>query len=155
MRILAVAWLLAAAFAAPPDPVHWKLEGAPARPVKPGARFTVRLVARVEPGWHLYGMKPVADGPIPTRVWLPEGAAFALAGGIQATDPETVHDPSFDMEVEIYEGEASFVLPVKAAGGAPAGAQTLSVKASYQSCNNKICLPPKTVTVEAPVTITK
>ena len=59
------------------------------------------------------------------------------------------------MEVELYEGEAVFTLPVRVAPGAAPGAQKLVVSASYQSCNNKICLPPKTVKVDMPVMIGK
>ena len=147
----AAAWLTAA----PADPVAWKIEGAPGRPVKAGVQFSVKLVAKVQEGWHLYSMKPVPDGPIPTRIWLAEGAAFQLAGSIRATEPETVQDSSFGMEVEQYEGEATFTLPVRAAPGAAAGPQTLAVNVSYQSCNNKLCLPPKTVKVEAAVTVVK
>ena len=66
-----------------------------------------------------------------------------------------MQDASFGMEVELYEGEAVFTLPVKVAAGAAPGAQKLVVSASYQSCNNKVCLPPKTVKVEVPVTIAK
>ena len=66
-----------------------------------------------------------------------------------------MQDPSFGMEVELYEGEAVFTLPVKLAAGVAPGSQKLIVSASYQSCNNKLCLPPKTVKVELPVTIGK
>lgn len=156
MKTLLCAVLVAASLgAATPDPVAWTAAGAPAKPVKPGARFTLKLVARVQEGWHLYGMRPMADGPIPTRIWLPEGQPFELTGSIQAAEPETVQDPSFGMEVELYEGEAAFTLPVRVAAAAPAGARKIVVNASYQSCNNKICLPPKTVKVEAAVTISK
>ena len=44
---------------------------------------------------------------------------------------------------------------MRIAPAAPGGVRTLVVSASYQSCNNKICLPPKTVKVEAPITIGK
>ena len=74
---------------------------------------------------------------------------------MQASDPQVMQDASFGMEVELYEGEAMFTLPVKVAAGAAPGAQKLVVSASYQSCNNKVCLPPKTVKVEVPVTIAK
>jgi hypothetical protein len=139
--------------AAPADPVLWKLQP-PAKPVKAGAPFAVKLVAVIEPGWHLYSLKPVAEGPIPTRIWIGEGQPFQLAGAIGATEPVTANDPALNMEVETYEGEAVFTLPVHAASGA-AGPQKLVVSASYQSCNNKLCLPPKTVRVELPVTVTK
>ncbi len=155
MRTPICAGLLALCLAAAPDPVAWKLQDAPSRAVKPGGKFTVKLVAQIQEGWHLYSMKHVEDGPVATRIWLADGQQFQLADSIKGSPPETLQDPSFNMEVELYEGEASFVLPLKVAAAAPAGAQTLMVSASYQSCNNKICLPPKTVKLELPVMVGK
>ena len=156
MRKLFFAGVLAACLAAAPaDPVAWKLQGPLAAPVKAGARFNVKLLAVVEDGWHLYSLKPMAEGPIPTRIWIAEGQPFSLAGAVQAPDPRVVQDPSFGMEVELYEGEAVFTLPVRVAAAAAPGAQKLVVSASYQSCNNKLCLPPKTIQVELPIPIGK
>jgi thiol:disulfide interchange protein DsbD len=156
MKKIMVAALLAVAMcAAPPAPVAWTLEEVPAKPVKPGARFNVKLVAKIQDGWHLYGLKPMTEGPIPTRIWLPEGQPFQLAAAVQAPEPQTLQDPNFNMEVELYEGEATFTLPVKIRTGAPGGSQTFVANASYQSCNNKICLPPKTVRVETTISVGK
>ena len=152
-KLLLAAAMATVLCAAPADPVSWKLEP-PGKPVKAGARFQVKLVAVVEPGWHLYSLKPMAEGPIPTRIWIAEGQPFRQAGAIDAAEPETVQDPALNMEVEMYEGETAFTLPVQSAAGA-AGARKLVVSASYQSCNNKLCLPPKTVKVELPLTVTK
>ena len=77
-----------------------------------------RRVAAIEAGWHLYSLKPVAEGPIPTRIWIADGQPFQLAGAVGAAEPVTVQDPALGMEVEMYEGEASFTLPVQAAAGA-------------------------------------
>jgi DsbC/DsbD-like thiol-disulfide interchange protein len=147
------AFLAATLHAAPPDPVSWKLQPLPAARVQAGARIAVKLQATVQEGWHLYGLKPMPEGPIPTRIWIAEGQPFSLAGAIQAPDPQVMQDPSFGMEVELYEGEAVFTLPVKVATGATPGQQKLVVSASYQSCNAKLCLPPKSLQVEVPVTI--
>ena len=156
MKRLFVAGVLAACLAAAPaDPVVWTLRNPATAAVKAGARFSVKLLAEVQEGWHLYSLKPMAEGPIPTRIWIAEGQPFSLAGAIQAPDPQVMQDPSFGMEVELYEGEAVFTLPVRVASGTPPGAQKLVVSASYQSCNNKLCLPPKTVKVELPLTIAK
>ena len=138
--------------AAPPDPVSWKLEPPVAKSVKPGARVNLKLVATIQPGWHLYSLKPIADGPIPTRIWIAEGQPFSLASSVQAPSPTTMQDPTLGIEVEFYEGETPFTLPVKVAAGV-SGAQTLTVSASFQSCNDKLCLPPKTVKVQLPVTV--
>jgi hypothetical protein len=59
------------------------------------------------------------------------------------------------MEVELYEGAAGFVLPLRVAAGTAAGTQNLVISAQSQSCNNSMCLPPTTVKVEVPVTIAK
>jgi thiol:disulfide interchange protein DsbD len=139
--------------AAAPDPVSWKLESPSAKAVKAGGRFNVKLVAAVQQGWHLYSLKPMAEGPIATRIWIGEGQPFALAAAVQAPSPITTQDPTLNMEVEFYEGETPFTLPVKIAAGTAAGPQTLTVSASYQTCNDKLCLPPKTVKVQVPVTI--
>ena len=152
-RWLAVMFAALSLTAAAPDPVAWKFAAGPAKPVKPGAPFTVKVAAAIQEGWHMYGLKPMADGPIPTRIWLPDGQPFQLAGRIQAPPAQTKLDPSFGMEVELYDGEATFTLPVKA--GAATGSQTMIVSASYQSCNDKMCLPPKTIQVEIPVSVSK
>jgi thiol:disulfide interchange protein DsbD len=153
MRRALLLGLAATAFAA--EPVAWTVQDAPARPVKAGARFTAKVVAKIQPGWHIYGLKPAADGPIPTRLWVAEGQPAALASPVTGTEPQTLQDASFNMEVQLYEGEPQFTLPLKLAAAAPAGALKIVVNASYQSCDNKICLPPKTVKLEVPVTAAK
>lgn len=137
----------AVALAAPPDPVAWKLEGVPAKALKAGERFSVKLSAQIQDGWHLYSMKEVTDGPIPTRIWLAEGQPLQLTGQIKAPPPEVIQDPSFNMEVEEYEHAAEFTLPLRAMGAA----QKVAVNVSYQSCNDRLCLPPKTIKVEATI----
>jgi len=156
MKSLIPAVVLAATLlAAPADPVAWKLQNAPAAPLKSGARFTVQLLAKVQEGWHLYSLKPMAEGPIPTRIWIAAGQPFSLAAAVQAPEPQIMQDPTLGMEVELYEGEAIFKLPVQLAAGTPPGTHNLVVNASYQSCNDKLCLPPKTVKLELPVSVGK
>ena len=151
--LLSVALAALTLRAAAPDPVSWKLEPPPAKSVKAGARFNVKLVAAVQPGWHLYSLKPMAEGPSPTRIWIAEGQPFALAAAVQSPEPIVTQDATLNMEVEFYDGETPFTLPVKIAAGTAAGSQTLTVSASYQTCNDKLCLPPKTVKVQVPVTV--
>jgi thiol:disulfide interchange protein DsbD len=135
------------------NPISWRFQDAPSKPVRPGARFTVKLVAEIEKGWHLYSMKPLPDGPIPTRIWIGEGQHFELASSVTAPPPLAVHDPNFNMEVESYDGPTAFTVPVRTAPKATTGVQKLQVSASYQSCNDKICLPPRTVRIDIPVEI--
>jgi DsbC/DsbD-like thiol-disulfide interchange protein len=156
MKILLFGAIMALSLAAtPPDPVEWKLVDGPVRSLKAGARFTVRLAGKVEPGWHMYSMKPLAGGPVPTRIWISDAQPFLFAGAVRADAPMLAQDPSFNMEVETYEGEASFLLPLRVAGDVEPGSQVLLVNVSYQACNNKICLPPKTAKVTLAIDITR
>jgi thiol:disulfide interchange protein DsbD len=153
--LLFAAAITACLAAAPADPVAWKLQDLSAAPIRAGGRFNLKLLATVQQGWHLYSLKPMAEGPIPTRIWIAEGQPFSLAGAVQSPEPQVVQDATFGMEVEVFEGDLQFTLPVRVAPGTPVGAQKLVVSASYQSCNNQICLPPKTVKVELPITVGK
>jgi DsbC/DsbD-like thiol-disulfide interchange protein len=154
MRTLILAALATACWgAALLNPISWRFQDAPSKAVRPGARFTVKLVAEIERGWHLYSMKPLPDGPIPTRIWIGEGQQFELAGSVKTPPPQVVHDPNFDMEVEFYDGPTAFILPVRTAPKATAGVQRLQVSVSYQSCNDKLCLPPRTARIDIPVEI--
>jgi len=156
MKTLLFAAAIAACLAAAPaDPVAWKLQDLSAAPIRAGGRFNLKLLATVQQGWHLYSLKPMAEGPIPTRIWIAEGQPFSLAGAVQSPEPQVVQDATFGMEVEVFEGDLQFTLPVRVAPGTPVGAQKVVVSASYQSCNNQICLPPKTVKVELPITVGK
>jgi thiol:disulfide interchange protein DsbD len=121
--------------------------------VKAGSRFQVKLTAQIQDGWHIYGLRPVADGPAATRIWVADGMAVLPAGAVEGTDPQTIQDPTFNMEVQLYEGEVTFTVPLRLAATAAPGDLKFMVNASYQSCDNKICLPPKTVKLEVPVTV--
>ena len=156
MRPIVLLSLLALTLAAAtPDPVSWKLEQTPAKPVRAGATFTVKLIGRIQDGWHMYSMKTMEGGPVATRVWVPAGQSFQQAGAIKSSEPETMRDATLDMDVELYKDAATFAIPVKPAAGAAAGAASLAIDVSYQTCNNSLCLPPKTVKVELPITISK
>lgn len=132
------------------NPVTWSF-AMPAWEGKPqaGGSIRVKLKAEIREGWHLYSLKNFpSGGPLSTRITVPQGQPFLLnTEGIEASPPEVVDDPVFGMQVEYYSDEATFELPVKIAGEAK-GDTVLKVSLRYQSCNEKICLPPKTVTIE-------
>lgn len=143
---LLLALLLASpAFAQQKDPVSWsaRLEPADARAGE-GARVVV--TAKIRETWLIYAPTVPPGGPIPLKVELGDGSALVAGGTLVQPPPKKKHDPGFDMEIEYYEGEVVFGLPVKLADGI-GGAQAHAVKVRYQACDPRICLPPKTVEV--------
>ncbi len=151
-----LALLIAFAAAAPPavaqahNPVAWTVKSAPHSSVKPGSKFTVAVTATVESGWHLYAMEEPDGGPIATQVGLAEGDPADLLH-VSASKPQTLHDNSFNLDTPVYLSTAEFTLHVQAA--ASPSAKPLHILVRYQSCNNNMCLPPRTSTIEVPFLI--
>ena len=135
-----------------PGPVKWAVAAAP-KEVKAGQVFRVTVLANVAEGWHLYSMQRKEGGPVPTTITLPGAQWFRLAGAVEPPVGVTSYDEGFGMEVETYLGEAEFILPLETPRSAPAGEWKLKIAARYQACDNRECLPPKTVEMEVPVRI--
>lgn len=133
------------------NPVKWTMS-APAQ-AGVGARFEALVVATVDEGWHLYSLKQLEGGPIATQIAMPGPQHFKLAGVIDAPVPLTAHEEAFDMSVEFYFGEVEFRLPVEINRDAKPGPHKLTVTTRYQACDNKQCLPPRTVRLEKMVTL--
>lgn len=152
IRWLACLFLLSAVTMEAQNPVTWSVTNPPKNTLKPGERITLHLEASIEKGWHLYALDQPDGGPISTEIGLAEGSPFDL-GAVKESKPVEIFDPNFNMRVRFYTDKASFQLPVKVKTEAPAVDANIGVDMRYQSCNDRICLPPKKVTVRVPASI--
>jgi thiol:disulfide interchange protein DsbD len=135
------------AFAAPPNPVHWSVEGLPKRPLAEGETFRLTLSARIEPGWHIYAMEEPDGGPIPTQIGLAEGDALVLLA-VDGPQPRMVPDPVLREPTGMFENVAGFTLRLRAPRKPPPAGSVSHILVRYQSCNDHVCLPPHTETVD-------
>ena len=135
------------------NPITWSLATSRDLKVKPGAQFEVVLTATIDEGWHLYSTTQPTGGPTPTRITVPPGQAFTLAAAPAGPEPKREHDPNFGMETEFYESSAAFSLPIQVASTAPGGRQRVEVHVRFQTCNDRLCLPPKTDKLAVEVTV--
>lgn len=135
------------------NPIKWSLKlDAPSALFKVGEQFRVLLTAEIEDGWHLYSIEEIERGPRPTRISLAADQPFELAE-IEAPEPQSAFDENFGIPTQFYEHAVTFILPVTVAAKAPAGKRKLIVQARYQTCTDKLCLPPKLVKTEVEVEI--
>jgi len=135
-------------------PVRWLVKNAPAKPIKPGAKFTIIVEAAIDPGWHLYALEEPKGGPTATEIALTEGDATDLLR-VEQSKPKVLPDPVFQQPTGFFETTAAFTLHLELAPDAAPGAHTLHVLAKYQSCNDRLCLPPHIDTIEIPITAGK
>jgi thiol:disulfide interchange protein DsbD len=132
-------------------PVSLSMSVNPAK-VKSGGKLTAQISASIGGGWHVYSITQGAGGPVPTRITVETGV-FKQAGAASGSAAKRELDANFGIETETYTGSASFSVPVSVDAAAQPGTQDLTVNVRYQACNNKVCLPPKTLKVSAPVEI--
>jgi thiol:disulfide interchange protein len=135
------------------DPIHWTLSVVSKGPVLPGREFQAGLLARIDSGWHLYALQEPADGPPPTVLALVAGGPFVMAGEIAAPPPKRAHDPNWNLETQYYEEQVSFVVPMRVAPRTALGRHSLQFTASFVTCNDTICLPPKDETVRLEINV--
>ncbi len=136
------------------NPIHWSLKLTTAQKTyQKGEPFTVQLQAQIEDGWHLYALEEIPNGPRPTRILLPDEQAFAFAGELGQPMPISKFDENFGVETQFYEKAVTFRVPLKIADTAQPGVTKLVLQVRYQTCNDTLCLPPKTVKLETVVEI--
>jgi len=141
--------LSAVALAQGPNNVQWTLSLDPST-AAPGSKVLARLEGRIEPGWHLYSMS--TGGAVPTSIKVAANAAVDKFRVFQAP-PKRAYDPNFQLDTETYEGSAVFLIALQLKPDAAAGASDISAEVRYQTCNDKVCIPPRKRTVTATLTI--
>ena len=78
----------------------------------------------------ILSLRPIAEGPIPARIWIAGGKNSRSPAPCKSQEPRVTQDATFGMEVELYEGDAEFMLPVRVVPGASPGTHNLAVSAS-------------------------
>ena len=114
--------------------------------------MVVRAV--IEPGRYIYSITQGEGGPVPSRISLDADQPFTLAGDVEGPEPKVRFDRNFSMKVEVHEGSVVYRVPVLVAAEAAAGEREMLVRARYQACTNRVCLPAQTETISVPVRIT-
>ena len=112
--------------------------------------YELHLTAMMQSGWHLYSqIQPEDAVAIPTGFKLNSNPLVTLDGKIKEIGKmEKFHDAKLDISANQYAEKVDFVQVVKLKSNVKTNV-TGSVE--YQTCDDKKCLPPKTVTFSIPV----
>ena len=118
--------------------VKWSLAVEPGS-APPGGKVLARMTGQIDAGWHLYSLS--TPGAIPTTIQLAASPVVERYRVLQPP-PHRAFDPNFQSNTETFEKQIAFLVELELKKDAPAGATELSVTARYQTCNDKVCIPP-------------
>lgn len=133
-----------------PNPVVWAVQSAPHGSVKPGSRFSIKIIGTIQPGWHIYAMEEPDGSPMATQVGITESDPARVLR-ITASKPQLIHDAALNLTAGVYLNSAAFILYLQV--DSTSSQTPLHILVRYQSCNNKLCFPPRTQTIEVPLRI--
>ncbi len=125
--------------------VRWKVTLDPPD-ARAGESARVLMTAEILEGWHIYGLRKV-EGPIQSTFKLEPGSVLESLGEAIAPAPISKFDENFGVQVELFEKQPVFALPVKLTSPA-AGQQRAAVTIGWQACTEGTCDLPKSETFE-------
>jgi hypothetical protein len=128
------------------NPVNWSFS---AKKIA-DKTYEVHLTATMQSGWHLYSQSQPEDAiAIPTGFKINNNPLLALEGKIKEVGKmEKFHDAKLEVSANQYSNKVDFVQVVKLKANAKTN---LTGSVEYQTCDDKKCLPPKTVNFTIPV----
>ena len=101
--------------------------------------YVIHIRTKVDPTWHIYS------------IYNPDGGAQATVLNFEKVKPvgkareagamKVVFEKEFNVNQKYFESNVDFMQTVRV----PAGAKSVAGTIEYMVCNNRQCLPPKTV----------
>ncbi len=135
-------------------PVRWSvIGGGSPHEVVPGRTVPITVEAEIAKGWHIYSLTQKSGGPIALRLDVFGSPDVVVRGVINAPKPDRAFDKNFGIETELYSGSPRFTIPVGVPGRSLSGIRKFQIGARYQVCSDKVCLPPRTDTLEVTVRV--
>lgn len=103
---------------------------------------TIEITGLLEKGWHTYSTRQLAEGPVPTSFTFHPAPFYELYGSIQEIGAHEEYVSAFDAKLTLFSRKALFVQEIKKTK--PYGGK-IKISMEYMCCNDKMCLPPKTI----------
>jgi thiol:disulfide interchange protein DsbD len=143
MKKILFVWVavLAAVFAqAQLDPVSWKFSS---KKISDKV-YEVHMTAVMQSGWHLYSQTQPSDAiNLPTQIAFAANPLVTLTGKVaEVGKMEKFHDAIVKASANQYSKTVTFVQKVTLKAAAKTN---ISGTVTYQTCDDKQCLPPKKV----------
>jgi len=121
------------------EPVKWKFDSKSTG----NGEYELLFTAKIDAGWHMYGLNIPGDGPVPTSFNFIENKEITYINNVTpGKQPEVKFDPTFEMNVELFSNEITFSRKVKIPDGTTSKVEGA---VEFMVCDDTKCLPPKEV----------
>lgn len=106
--------------------------------------YEVHMKATIQPGWHLYSQNQPKDAiAIPTAFTFNPNPLLSRDGKVKELGKmEVMNDKELGVSANQYSLTVDFVQKVKLKSAVKTN---LTGNVEYQTCDDKKCLPPKTI----------
>jgi DsbC/DsbD-like thiol-disulfide interchange protein len=129
--------------------------------VRPGERLRIAVVLQYGRGYHSWPNEPMVpmefEGvrPIPTAIEVVEVPEGTVVGSVLWPEPSPVVVYYTEAPVELlsYAGTTVAYVPLTLPPDVPAGRAEVMLQVRYQTCDERYCYFPKTVTLRVPIAV--
>jgi thiol:disulfide interchange protein DsbD len=121
------------------DPVKWNYSATK----KSDKEYILTIDASLPAAWHIYSINTPPDGPVPTSISFKKNPLVTLNGAVKESGKlKSEHDEIFGVDVKYYADKVQYTQNVKLKSAVKTN---VSGTIKYMVCNDKLCLPPKTI----------
>ena len=113
--------------------------------------LTADFTIQVKNGYHVNSNAPADEYLIPLRFTWNEDVVKLQE--VVYPKPQMQKFPFSEKPMSVYEGDFKTQAKFKVPATAKAGLTQLTGKLRYQACNDRMCLPPRTLEVKVPLEI--
>ena len=118
---------------------------------KPGTTVAAKIQARMREGYHCNSNTPSDEYLIPLKLtWNP---GILEVAAIKYPKPSMEKYAFSEKPLSVYSGVFEIVTDFKIPADAKSGQSTVTGKVRYQACDERSCLPPKTLEVQFPIIV--
>jgi thiol:disulfide interchange protein DsbD len=123
---------------------------------RPGEHTRLLVTAAIAKGWHIYSLVPQGEfAPPPTAMSIADKAGLETEGPPYEVNPIVKTDKVFDMTLAFHSRAARFYQNFLVPESALPGKREVRAVVRYQTCNDRICLPPRKLELAANLTVEK
>ena len=118
---------------------------------KPGAVVETPFTVQVKDGFHVNSNTPADEYLIPLKFTFTPGRLEVV--DVVFPKPLLKRFEFSNKPVSVFEGSFKVLVRAKASAQGSSAAAPWTGKLRYQACNDRMCLPPRTLEIKVPVEI--